>query len=1001
MSEPLFNAKTVSRLCRDVKVTEDQKNAAETWLDRIESGQLKKETNNYVWFFDIILRRILGYAVEDHRFEENHIEFTLTGSDGNELTCIEIKGSDVTDLTRRQHRAKKEHTTPIQQLWNYMGGMKAPYGVCTNYVEVHLMTRCSGYHRRHIFDFRWLKTDPERLREFIGMFSRDRLESGFVDTVSAESEKQEHDLTDEFYGLYGATRLMLVREFEAYGATRSEAVGHAQTFLNRIIFILFAEAHGLIEARHMSLSNDIMRVLDGPIGGNTKKLWRHLTEDLFGWLNEGSDDPRLFAFNGGLFSEPIPPSTFFLDKRGDRLFADIYVDEPQHTPEQRDFLDRHRGINPIIVNLLSIASYDFRSDIRVTILGHIFEHSIQEIENLLGSRDSTRKRKGIFYTPEYVTRFICHNTIIPCLSVSGNAVTVEDLIDEYGDDIGILERRLNEIRILDPACGSGAFLIEAANTLRDVHGAVWDYKVQTGAVKSTGLTAVMEQQRIKRIVRDNIYGLDSSEQSVGLTMLSLFLLTAFEVEKLPVLSDRIVATDSVKPDLLLWEDAFGDVFREHGGFDVIIGNPPYVRQEELENKAARQMPKGHGATVPNDFSIESKSDLSSYFYYHSICRLRPGGILGFIASDAWLYRKYGVPLQQFLLDNTGISTILRTSFKVFKDADVKPAVTLLKMGAPASHTRFAMINGPDEFQTGQFSYSSSVEQESLGVGNWNRYFMEPDTVPDKMIRMDKAGRVWRGVTTGHDGFFLLRSDDAKEHGIDQGYLVPTLPENMPSGQLAETDKDLYLLNVQDTKGHLSRTAAGRRVLEYIKAGEKMLVVPKKGADRTPRPISELTTMQARKQWYSLKIHHNSSVFLGRIIDMRPKVYENNGTFHAKDNFACFEPNEPLHASAFLAFMSSTWFALQAERNGSRSGAGALQLLINTCKALPVPDFGSLPEDVVRNMGAAWTAFREDQDQRKLDDAVFAAIEIDGAGRNAIEAEHAEAVEARRTIRSGS
>ena len=667
---------------------------------------------------------------------------------------------------------------------------------------------------------------------------------------------------------------------------------------------------------------------------------------------------------------------------------------PQHTTEQRDFLDDHDGINPIIVNLLAMSSYDFRSDIRVTILGHIFEHSILEIEELLGNGASERKRDGIFYTPEYVTRFICRHTIIPCLSLSGGATTIEELIAEHGDDMVDLERRLEEIRILDPACGSGAFLIEAANTLRDIYGAVWDHKVQVGTVKSTGLTEIMEGKRNKRIVRDNIYGIDKNEQSTGLTMLSLFLLTASDVEKLPSLSDRIVVGNSVRPDGFSWDVAFKNVFKKRGGFDVIIGNPPYVRQEELRHKERLQMPEACNVAVPAGFSIPGQSDLSSYFYYHSICRLRPGGVMGFIASDAWMDKSYGRPLRQFLLDNADVATLLRTSFNVFNDAKVKTVVTVLKRGRGAGTVGLARVDEANEFQTGLFSYSRSVPQESLGIGNWNHHFMEPDEVPSGMVRMDKAGCVWRGLTTGNDNFFLLARKDLKKHGIDEKYVVPTMPDNMPSGLLAESDRTMYLLSVGESKGELARTTAGRRVLKYIETGEGMLIKPKKGADRTLRPLPELETIKSNDPWYSLKIHHNATVFLGRFIDKRPKAYESDGKFHAKDNFTCFSPNEPLHARAFLAFMSSTWFALQAERNGNRAGSGALQLLIGTCKALPVPDFGSMPAADVQDLVTAWLAYRNDLDQRKLDDAVFGVMGIVGPARAAIESEHREAVRIR-------
>ena len=1009
LDTPLFNPKTICNLCENVVVTEEQKKAAHEWLELLRMGNLKDEKKNYIHFCNIILDKILGYSSRDIGFENMQSEFILQDSEKHPMVCVEVKGSDA-DLTKRQYRKKQEHSTPIQQLWNYMGASNIQYGICTNYVEFHLMRQSGGFNKRHVFDIRQLQSDMSKLREFIGMFSQDRIEAGFIQKASDMSEREEQDITDKFYTLYGNTRLMLIREFESCGGkvggrssndeekntiTLHHAVDYAQMFLNRVIFILFAEAHDLIERKHISLLGDITRILDGPIGSRTKKLWRHMTDDLFDWLDKGSDDPAVFGFNGGLFRNIIPPTVYFPDKRVDSFFDGIPHERPVLKVEQQNLLDRHSGISPLIVNLMAIASYDFRSEIRVTILGHIFEHSIQEIDTLLGGGKSLRRKlEGVFYTPDYITRYICRNVIIPYLSKSGHVTRIEDLVSEYSDDIVSLEERLNMIKILDPACGSGAFLIEAIHTLLEIHRAVWDQKVAVGGEPLNELSSYIEEARVGQIVKNNIYGIDISEQAVGLARLSLFLLTASKDEKLPNLSHRIITGDSVKSKSLDWADAFPDVFAgTNPGFDIIIGNPPYVRQEDLDEKESMRVPEQY--TIFKELSIPRQSDLNSYFYYHSICRLRRGGVLGFITSDSWMNHDYGETLQYVMLTECQIATLMKTTFNVFRDADVKTVTVILKREEVPVNGVVCLLQAETEsdLQTG-ISGTEKLQNE-IEPGNWNLFFTGSDaTSKINMIRMSDAGSLKRGITTGHNGFFVLKNNIIKEYNISKEYLCPIISGGIHEGLLEDDDAEEYLLNVSAPKGRLVKTSDGKNVLKYIENGESTTVIPKKGKDRTPRKISELETMSERKVWYSLDLGDPPAIFLARFADRRMKMYENNGGFHARDNFAYFYPHEPAHTQAFLAYLSSSWFSLYMEKNGDIAGAGALQMLMKDYKKAPVPDFAKMSGTNIDRLSAAWVSYRDDFDQDNLDNVVYDILGIDSAGRLSIQSEITTLTEAR-------
>ena len=119
------------------------------------------------------------------------------------------------------------------------------------------------------------------------------------------------------------------------------------------------------------------------------------------------------------------------------------------------------------------------------------------------------------------------------------------------------------------------------------------------------------------------------------------------------------------------------------------------------------------------------------------------------------------------------------------------------------------------------------------------------------------------------------------------------------------------------------------------------------------------------------------------IHRRIKAYQNNGRFYARDNFAGFTPDRPEHAGAFLAYLSSAWFALYLEKNGHVAGGGALQVLLADLEKSPVPDFGRMARGAVDNLGKIWDRYCSDLDRRRLDDAVLEVLGYTKAQRSAM------------------
>ena len=1016
-----MSPRTLKRLCGNVEPTKDQRDAAGEWLALLGEGKLAGEQTNHPRFQRIVLERMLGYGADDIAYEQGNVEFQYSAK-GRTVVCFEVKGTSTADLFAPQHRAKREHYTPIKQTWDYMGSSGAEYGVCSNYRHFVLITRRFGYARYYMFDFEAVRKDPGRLGEFVGVFSRDRIESGFVERAQHESASEERELTEEFYDLYGRTRLMLIKEFESSGDGRDAAVARAQGFLNRLIFIFFVEDGGLSGRKDMFIDG-VIDALRGAVTHSTRRVWIYIVHELFEFYRAGCDDPYVFAFNGGLFDGQAGGAAHFPDRRRNGFFDELGQKGGQRSWEfkekVRDAVGAHPDVNPVVKNLLALASYDFQSQIRVTILGHIFENSISDMEEMLGRKESKRKGDGIYYTPWYVTRYICHRTIIPYLSRSGSARDPHDLVAEYAGDLDELDRRLDGIRILDPACGSGAFLIEAAQTLLEIHDEMRRHRESAGraggAADGNTLNPSIYDARVRRIAAENLYGIDINPQSVEIARLSLFLLTASAGESLPDLSSHIVVADSISPSAAAdgrrrdWEDMFAGVFScDNPGFSAIIGNPPFVRQEGIRvPKAGMQLrghPRGAPLDLPDGFAIPGGSDLSAYFYIHSLGRLCRGGRLGFISSDGWMRAGYGAALQRVLLDNTTIDTIVVSDFKVFGDADVNTAVVVAGRSRPGPDHEvcLASAGGPEDFagRGPRPAGAGGVRQSEMEPGNWSATLFAgpPMDAPFAAVAMADAGTVRFGTKTGRKEFFVLTAAEAQRHGVPRRYLRPCVAGR--GGPLLEDgDASEFLLDVPDEKGALERTADGRAVLEYIRLGEDMRAESTSGGRRVLARLPDLPTLSARRPWYSLGFAGtpHPPIFLSRIAGGRIKVYENAGTYRATNTHVSYTPNNAAHTRALSAYLASAWFALHMERNANPTGGGALSVEVHNFAAAPVPDMGALPARAVSRLEAAWESYCADADLEGLDRAVLAALGFDGGQSDAVRAD-LDALVRRRTGR---
>lgn len=603
------------------------------WIQKLNNNELEDEKKNYANFLMIILDKLLGYKVDDINFESDigdegrPVEFTFKKGE-KEYVVVELKGTKTEDLNKRYNRGQ----SAIEQVTNYASiKEETQWAFVSNYNEFRLFN--PNFREKYIsFKFKSL-TDPEVLKKFLLIFSKFSLiEEDIPQTLLRETRIIERELEDEFYQLFSETRLMLIKELEysSEDIDRVEAIRLAQLILNRYIFICFAEDLKLIP------SETTADVLITPIEKKNLfefTMWNRLNE-LFRFMDKGNDVRGIGSFNGGLFKENlknleirdfIEDLSFYDDCYKKWKFEEKYDEMTNLLGEYKDTL------NPIYKNLLVISSFDFESELSVNILGHIFENSIGDIEELKDQTKERRKKDGVFYTPEYITDYICRNTIIPYLSHSGEVSTVHELISEYEQENNLdeLDKRLKEIKIVDPACGSGAFLNKAVDVLFEIHEALHDSMY----ADDTSLDQYFDSLESRRqIISDNIYGVDLNEESVEITKLSLFLKLATNTGitkgfQLPNLDKNIKCGNSLIDDeeivgdkAFKWKEEFKEIF-DNGGFDVVIGNPPWGSElNELEQ-----------SYIEENFS-EYEYQINSYiiFMEQSFYILANGGIVGYI-----------------------------------------------------------------------------------------------------------------------------------------------------------------------------------------------------------------------------------------------------------------------------------------------------------------------------------------------------------------------------------
>lgn len=716
----MFNKRLIKQKLSKFNISEvpNIDSAKETllkWQTALKKSDLDKtkETGVQGQFLIKIFEGVLGYKTQSeggnewNMFAEPKTDVDSREADGGlgffstsynqTRVVIELKDAK-TNLDAKQ-KGRKNDQSPVEQAFDYLSKFDGcKWAIVSNFKEIRLYSKERGQGFYESIDLLEIGNE-DVLKKFLFLFSKNNLISkdrdSVIDDLLKDSFVKEQDISKAFYKTYKETRNHLFNHLSTNNPNidADTLLEKAQKILDRVIFICFCEDLDLIPA---GIFRKLLEAAKLSFAPSETKVWDQ-AKGLFHSIDKGNPPLNINKFNGGLFKE-------------DQVLDNLIIKDE------------------IILELLKLSEYDFDSDLNVNILGHIFEQSISDLEeiresiyltkededyilteeggrilleqdniiNKINSTKGRRKKDGIFYTPEYITRYIVDQAVGGWLMDRKKELGFESLPELTDDDFKSIKTRkgtykgnnsiekhrkfwevykekLRNIKVLDPACGSGAFLNQ-----------VFDYLYKEGQVVNEVIASLkLGQAEIfdldKHILNNNIFGVDLNEESVQITKLSLWLKTANKSKELTTLDKNIKCGNSLIDDpevagdkAFNWKEEFKEIF-DNGGFDVVVGNPPYVFGG---NKGISTEEKKF---YKNRYQVGSgKVNLFTLFIEKSVEVISSKGKVSFIIPNTFLRVTSYHEARKFVISQTSILSIVDLGAGVFEDATTSAIIFVLE-----------------------------------------------------------------------------------------------------------------------------------------------------------------------------------------------------------------------------------------------------------------------------------------------------------------------------------
>ncbi|MBK9220679.1 MAG: N-6 DNA methylase [Saprospiraceae bacterium] len=654
--------------------------------------------------------------------------FRLVG--GKRLFFVEAKKPSV---------VVKDEVPPAYQIRRYGWSAKLPISIITDFEEFSIYDctkKPNPTDKASVARIKYL-TFKDYLKEFEFLwdtFSKERVLKGSFDKFvqSNASKKGTATVDKEFLESLDNWRTYLATSISWNNKNLDEDEINfvVQQTIDRIIFLRIAEDRSV---EHYG--NLLTAIKQGDYYQNLFSIFKEADE----------------KYNSGIF-----------DFKKDQISKDLKIE--------------NKIIKTILTELYYPESPFEFSVLPIEILGSAYEQFLGKVIRITPShhakieeKPEVRKAGGVYYTPQYIVDYIVKNTV-------GKLVE------------GKAPKQVSEIKIVDPACGSGSFLIGAYQFLLDWHRQYYTSNSKPSkGTKNNPLTPEgnLTTSEKKRILLNNIYGVDIDVNAVEVTKLSLLLkcmegetnasisnqLRMFNERVLPTLDDNIkdgnslIDTDfyasqldfgdekKIKP--FNWQKSFLEVFKM-GGFDVVIGNPPYVRQELIgvfKNYFESHYKVYHGM-----------ADLYSYFIERGIGLLNDDGIFGIIVANKWMRSNYGEPLRKWLKQQNIYEIIDFGDLRVFESATTYPCILIAsKSDKNINNINITNVKSLlfDSLQSYIQENRRIILKDKLDDAGWN---LGSETESNLLIKLKQnsvplgdyvKGKIYRGVLTGLNEAFVI------------------------------------------------------------------------------------------------------------------------------------------------------------------------------------------------------------------------------------------------------
>ncbi|MGD0904302.1 MAG: DNA methyltransferase [Terracidiphilus sp.] len=717
-----------------------ERNEADFRSNRYNETELRRE------FLDPFFEA-LGWDVNNrHRYSETYKDVvhepTRETDEGTPDYCFRVGGTPKFYLEAKKPAVRlKDNADPALQLRRYGWSSKLPLSVLSSFDELaiydcRIAPKQGDKASTARISYYTYRDYPDKWEEIYARFSKEAVLQGSFDrfVVSAKAKKGTTEVDKAFLVEIETWRHDLAASMAVRNPklTQREVNFAVQRTIDRIIFLRICEDRGL----------------EGY--GQLRKLTEH--SGIYPQLCElfRKADER---YNSGLFHFQKEKDR---EENPDTITPTLKVDDAR--------------LKPILKRLYYPESPYAFSHVPADILGQVYEQFLGQVIRITPARQvkiepkpEVRKAGGVYYTPTYIVDYIVKST-------------VGKLLD------GKSPKQVANIRVLDPACGSGSFLIGAyqylMNWYRDAYVNDGPQKHQNEIVRDQVGNWRLTLNEKKKILVRHIYGVDIDSQAVEVTKLSLLLkvlegesqLKLFHERALPDLGKNIkcgnslISTDYFKTRQMQlideetiyrinafdWhgKDGFNSIMNA-GGFDVVIGNPPYLYSAAKEDNEYFDL-RYQYAQYQTDFYV--------YFMEKALGLARKNGLVSFIVSDSWLNSERISRIRNFILGQQ-IQELAVFDYPVFKKVTLENSIFVVKNADSPCDFPIIRFASPESYASCNIiSPAAAIERNlidprgSAGVGRIIKLIEKGSFPLATLLRTNRGLHAYRTDGYGESAF---------------------------------------------------------------------------------------------------------------------------------------------------------------------------------------------------------------------------------------------------------